>query len=159
MPAISVKIGNSLDEWTRTRQAESLQIHLAAALDLKLQAKQLHWNVKGPNFFSLHQLFDRVAEELEAHSDTLAERAVQLAGSVEGAALQASSKLPPVPSGPIPGPQAVEHLSLVLGQFGQRVREASEQAASSGDADTADIFTEVSRGVDKLLWFVEAHAQ
>ncbi len=161
MSVTSTKIKNSLDEWTRTRLAESLQVHLALSLDLKLQAKQLHWNVKGPSFLSLHQLFDQVAEELEACSDTLAERAVQLIGSAEGgvAAVKELSSLPPVPAGPIPAPRAVEHMALVLGHFGGLVREAIEQAANAGDADTADIYTEISRGVDKLLWFVEAHAQ
>jgi starvation-inducible DNA-binding protein len=50
-------------------------------------------------------------------------------------------------------------LSGALAEFGASTRRAIDLAADGGDADTADLFTEVSRGVDKLLWLVEAHLQ
>ena len=50
-------------------------------------------------------------------------------------------------------------LSSALAAFGERARRAIAETDELGDADTADIFTEVSRGTDKWLWFVEAHIQ
>src|SRR5687767_15754400 len=75
---------NDLPEKTRRNSVELLNQHLADALDLGLQAKQAHWNVKGPNFIALHELFDKVAEELKGFSDDIAERAVQLGGVALG---------------------------------------------------------------------------
>ncbi len=71
---------NDLPEATRRAMITLLNQQLADALDLGLQAKQAHWNVKGPNFLSLHELFDKVATELDELTDELAERAVELGG-------------------------------------------------------------------------------
>jgi starvation-inducible DNA-binding protein len=53
----------------------------------------------------------------------------------------------------------VDLLARAMARFGKSVRAGIERAQSLGDADTADIFTEISRGIDKQLWFVEAHQQ
>lgn len=150
---------NDLSEQTRRKVIVVLNQHLADALDLQLQAKQSHWNVKGPSFISLHELFDKVAEELEGFADEIAERAVALGGVALGTVRVAakSSRLSEPPPDISAGHAHVEAVSSALAVFGTSVREAIETAAKAGDADTADLFTEVSRGLDKLLWFVEAH--
>src|SRR5216117_303895 len=75
---------NNLREKTRREMIELLNQRLADVLDLGLQAKQAHWNVKGPHFIGLHELFDKVAEELEEFADEIAERAVELGGVALG---------------------------------------------------------------------------
>ncbi len=134
---------------------------LAEVVDLGLQAKQAHWNVKGPHFFSLHELFDQVAQRLEEFTDDIEERAVELGGTAQGTVqvIAKRSKLPEYPPNASPGREHVAALSGALALLGASTRAAIDIASKTGDADTADLFTGVSRGVDKLLWFVEAHAQ
>jgi starvation-inducible DNA-binding protein len=152
---------NDLREKTRRAMIELLNQQLADALDLGLQAKQAHWNVKGPNFIALHELFDKVAEELEEFTDDIAERAVELGGIALGTVqiVAKHSRLAPYPLDLASGKGHVAALSGALARFGKAVRAAIDIATKAGDADTADLFTGVSRGVDKLLWMVEAHSQ
>ena len=152
---------NSLREPVRRAMIELLNQQLADVLDLGQQAKQAHWNVKGPHFIGLHELFDKVAEQLEEFSDDIAERAVELGGVALGTIqiISEKSRLSTYPLDLASGQKHVAALSGALAQFGTTTRAAINTAAKAGDADTADLFTEVSRGVDKLLWFVEAHRQ
>lgn len=152
---------NRLPEQTRRQVIDLLNQNLADILDLQLQAKHAHWNVKGVSFFSLHELFDKVAEELEGFADEIAERAVALGGVAMGTvgAAASSSRLNAYPVNICRGSEHVEALSNALATFGKFVRAAIDWATKAGDAGTADLFTEVSRGIDKLLWFVEAHTQ
>lgn len=152
---------NNLPEETRRKVIDLLNQNLADILDLQLQAKHAHWNVKGPNFFALHQLFDKVAEEMEGFADEIAERAVALGGVALGTAklAAANSRLQEYPPELTAGEGHVEALSNALAAFGKSVREAIEVAGKADDADTSDLFTGVSRSTDKLLWFVEAHQQ
>jgi starvation-inducible DNA-binding protein len=154
-------IQNDLPKATRVAVIELLNQHLADVIDLGLQAKQAHWNVKGPHFIALHELFDKVADELEDFTDEIAERAVQLGGLALGTVQIASehSRLTAYPLDLTSGKEHVAALSSALANFGASVRAAIDTAGNHNDADTADLFTEVSRGVDKLLWFVEAHSQ
>lgn len=150
---------NDLAEALRSDMIELLNQNLALGIHLSLQTKQAHWNVKGPSFFQLHELFDQVYAESVTWVDDMAERAVQLGGIAEGTLekVQSRSKLP-VPSTDIAsGPEHVEALSKSLAAFGKSVRAAIDAADNAGDADTADLFTGISRGADKQLWFVEAH--
>jgi starvation-inducible DNA-binding protein len=155
------KTRNDLSEKVRRKAIDLLNQHLADLLDLGLQAKQAHWNVKGPHFIGLHELFDKVAEELEEFTDDIAERAVELGGVAQGTVQVVSkqSRLAAYPLNLASGQGHVAALSSVLAKFGASTRAAIESAGKAGDADTADLFTEVSRGVDKLLWLVEAHTQ
>lgn len=134
---------------------------LADAMDLKSQAKHAHWNVKGPSFIALHELFDRVATEIEAHVDEIAERVTTLGGTAIGTVRIAAeqSALPQYPLEITDGTAHVDALSSALADFGKRVRKNIDETDELGDADTADLFTGVSRAIDKLLWFVEAHNQ
>jgi starvation-inducible DNA-binding protein len=152
---------NDLPEPARSALIEILNQRLADAIDLQLQSKQAHWNVKGPSFIALHELFDKVVDHAAGAADLVAERVVQLGGVAEGTARTVAqrSELEEYPLDIATGPEHVAALSDALAAFGTRVRQAIEETAKLDDAATADIFTEIARGTDKLLWFVEAHAQ
>jgi starvation-inducible DNA-binding protein len=152
---------NDLSEPVRAEVVPMLNERLADAIDLQLQAKQAHWNVKGPAFIALHELFDRVVEHASGAADLLAERVVQLGGTAEGTVRIAArrSELDEYPHGIAGGSDHVAALAGALAAFGARIRQAIDAAAEHGDAVTADLLTEIVRGNDKLLWFVEAHAQ
>jgi starvation-inducible DNA-binding protein len=155
------KTKNDLPEATRVKAVELLNARLADCIDLQTQTKQAHWNVKGPSFIALHELFDKANAEVEDYVDDIAERAVQLGGVAEGTARMVAkrSSLPEYPQSAADGRSHVEALSSALAAFGKTVRKAVGEANDLGDLDTADLFTEVSRGIDKWLWFVEAHLQ
>jgi starvation-inducible DNA-binding protein len=154
------KTKNDLPEGTRAKVVELLNVRLADCIDLQTQTKQAHWNVKGPTFIALHELFDQVNEAVEDYVDDIAERAVQLGGVAEGTARTVArrSELAEYPKA-VDGRGHVEALSSALAAFGKAARQAIDLANNLGDLGTADLFTEVSRGIDKWLWFVEAHLQ
>ena len=145
----------------RKRVIPELQGRLLDAIDLFTQVKQAHWNVKGPNFISLHELFDHIAEEVEEYGDLIAERITALGGRADGTArvVAASSALPEYPLDSAAGAQHLAALAERLALFGRAIRTAIDNAAALDDADTSDLYTEISRGVDKRLWFIEAHLQ
>lgn len=155
------KTKNDLPENTRSKVCEILNARLADALDLQSQAKQAHWNVKGPNFIALHELFDKVAEAAEETIDELAERAVALGGTPEGTIRSAAkrSNLSEYSLTITEGRDHVEALSLALAQFGKFVRKAIDETAELRDSGTSDLFTGISREVDKYVWMLEAHLQ
>ncbi len=150
---------NDLPAHTRAEVIGILNARLADSIDLMHQAKQAHWNVKGPSFIALHKLFDEVVDAVEDSMDLLAERVVQLGGTAEGTIQVATARtgLKEYPLTLAEERDHVEALASALAAYGTSVRRAIEQTDARGDRDTADIFTEISRGVDKYLWFVEAH--
>jgi len=152
---------NDLPKSKRVELIDVINQRLADAVDLQAQLKQAHWNVKGPHFIGLHELFDKIAEEVEAYVDMIAERAVQLGGIAEGTVRVAASRsrLDEYPLDIADGSAHVEAVARALSTFGREARMTIEETSALSDADTADIFTEVSRGIDKWLWFVEAHTQ
>jgi len=152
---------NDLPEDKRVEVIGLLNQRLAEAIDLQTQSKQAHWNVKGPSFIGLHKLFDDVNEDVENYVDLIAERVVQLGGIAEGTigAVEQRSKLPDYPIGIATGPEHVAALSDALSAFGRAARITIEEMNELEDAGSADMLTDISRGVDKWLWFVEAHQQ
>ena len=152
---------NDLPPATRRSAVELLNEHLADAVDLQLQAKQAHWNIKGPNFAGLHELFDRVAAQAGEYSDLIAERAVALGGVARGTrqAVAAQSQLREYPLDAGEWRAHVQAMQDALATFGRGARKAIDDATALNDADTADLFTEISCGADKSLWMVEAHLQ
>lgn len=152
---------NDLPKETREKMIATLNSRLADASDLKSQAKQAHWNVKGMSFIALHELFDQVATQAEGYTDLIAERVTILGGTALGTVRVAASNstLSEYPLEITDGADHVDALSSALADFGKKVRANIDEADDLGDMDTADLFTEVSRGIDKLLWFVEAHIQ
>jgi starvation-inducible DNA-binding protein len=152
---------NNLPEGVRIEAAALLQGCLVDSIDLTLQAKQAHWNVKGPSFIALHELFDKVAEDAETYVDLIAERIVQLGGIAVGTLgpVDKRSNLPAYPVTISSGKEHVAALSHALAYYGESIRKSAVTANQMEDADTADILTQVSRAADKYLWFVEAHGQ
>jgi starvation-inducible DNA-binding protein len=146
---------------TREKVVEILNQRLADAFDMRSQAKQAHWNVKGMNFIALHELFDQVATELEPHIDDIAERITTLGGTAHGTVRVAAqnSSLSEYPLEITDGADHVDALSSALADLGKKVRADIDATDELGDKDTADLLTGVSRTVDKMLWFVEAHRQ
>lgn len=150
---------NTLDQTIRIQSVELLNQHLATAIDLHAQVKQAHWNVRGGNFIAIHKLFDSVSEEVESFSDMLAERAGGLGGTAQGT-IQMAAKHTSLIAYPLGVADEQQHIFAVAGAlaaFGSGVRDASAKATAFGDVDTADLFTQVSRGIDLQLWFVESH--
>ena len=152
---------NSLPAGARAQVSVLLNVRLADAIDLSGQAKQAHWNVKGPHFIALHHLFDEVHAAIEEHVDLLAERVVQLGGVAAGTVRMAAehSTLAEYPQDAVGGTEHVNALASALAAFGSRMRETNSAVIGLRDEDTADICTEISRKVDKHLWMVEAHVQ
>jgi starvation-inducible DNA-binding protein len=152
---------NDLPAETRSQVSALLNQRLADCIDLQTQCKQAHWNVKGPEFIALHKLFDEVNEDVEEYVDLLAERVVQLGGVAEGTARCAAerSTLREYPLEISGGLEHADALSTALAAFGSVTRKGIDEVSQRGDADTVDILTEISRGIDKWLWFVEAHLQ
>ena len=152
---------NDLPEAARREAIELLNQRLADCIDLQTQCKQAHLNVKGPSFIALHKLFDEVNEDVEEYVDLIAERVVQLGGIAEGTVgiVAKRSSLIDYPLALSSGSEHVAALSDALAMFGRTARVGIEEMNELEDADSADILTEISRGVDKWLWFVEAHQQ
>ena len=150
---------NTLSETIRQSACEGLNRHLAAAIDLQSQVKQAYWNVRGPGFMALHLLFDRVAEAVETYSDSLAERIGALGQTAHGTIGHAvnASFLIPYTLGIADEAEHVFAISAALAAFSQSVRDAVAQSTHQGDAATADLYTEILRGTEQQLWFVESH--
>ncbi|HSM70750.1 MAG TPA: DNA starvation/stationary phase protection protein Dps [Anaerolineales bacterium] len=146
---------------TRKEMITLLNQQLADTFDLFSQTKQAHWNVKGPQFYQLHKLFDELADGLRAYVDMIAERATALGGVAQGTVRMASesSRLSEYPAGGVESMAAVEALAKGFAALGKSTRKAIDAADEAGDMDTSDLFTEVSRGLDKWIWFLEAHIQ
>lgn len=152
---------NPLPAETRAEAVKLMNQRLADCIDLQSQCKQAHWNVKGPQFIALHKLFDEIYEATGEYIDLIAERVVQLGGIAEGTTRVAAqrSSLNEYPLVISSGEEHVAALSDVLAEFSGKAREAITTLEELEDPDSMDILTEVSRGVDQWLWFVEAHQQ
>jgi starvation-inducible DNA-binding protein len=158
---MKIKSHNDMPEKSRKAVIDLLNARLADAVDLLSQAKQAHWNVKGPSFIGLHELFDKVYDAVEEAVDEIAERCVALGGVAMGTVRMSAkaSKLKEYPSTLLAGTDHVKALALALSSFARLSREAIEQAEKQDDAGTADMFTDIVRSMDKMMWFVEAHVQ
>jgi starvation-inducible DNA-binding protein len=146
---------------TRTKVNGILNQHLADSFDLMSQVKQAHWNVKGSDFWQLHKLFDEIAERAAEWVDEFAERITALGGYANGTVRMAAatSTLPEFPTGITESMDYVRAVADRLAAFTNSARAAIDQTDKLGDADTADLFTEISRCADKYLYFLEAHLQ
>jgi starvation-inducible DNA-binding protein len=150
-----------LAEKVRRNVIVILNERLAEAIDLQSQIKQAHWNVKGPNFIALHELFDKISDAVLEQIDEIAERVTSLGGTAEGTVAVAAkrSKLKNYPLSITAGKDHLFYLSTQLSAYGKASRAAIDSTDELGDKDTADLFTGVSREIDKYLWFIEAHLQ
>ncbi len=140
---------------------DTLGKRLADGIDLALAVKQAHWNLKGPEFIGIHLMLDGFRDILDDYNDKVAERITQLGGTAHGtaASVAAESALKPYP---LDTYNIGDHVAALIDRYSayaNAVRQNIDDTDDAGDAGTADLFTEVSRGVDKQLWFLEAHVQ
>ena len=150
---------NDLPDNARKAMIVLLNARLADALDLRNALKQAHWNVKGPSFIALHELFDQISTRVAVYVDDLAERAVTLGGVAVGT-VQEAAKATSLAPYPVNITAEKDHVAAVadrLAVFGKLARAAIDAADDAGDKDTADLFTGISRQTDKDLWFIESH--
>lgn len=149
----------AIPEEKRRPLAERLNVVLATSLDLASQVKQAHWNIKGPQFFARHQLFDALADHLRAASDEIAERASTLGGVAKGTARQTAeaSVIDEYDLKAVDGRQHVQALATRYGKFGELLREAITESEKIGDPVTVDLYTEVLRQAELDTWFLESH--
>jgi len=149
-----------IPEGDREKLVAMLNARLADLVDLQTQMKQAHWNVKGPSFIALHELFDDVTDAVREASDTVAERATALGGIAFGTARMAAEKsvLAEYPTDIADGNAHVDAAAKALGTAAAHVRKSIAEAADL-DPATEDLFIEVVRVLDEKLWFVEAHLQ
>jgi len=155
------KSHNDLKSNAKTVAIGLLNARLADTIDLSLAVKQAHWNIKGPQFIGIHEMLDDLRDELDVYVDKMAERVTALGGTALGTTqvVGKASSLPPYPTNIY---SIRDHLTAVIERWSlcaNAVRKNIDDAAEAGDAGTADLFTEASRGLDKSLWFLEAHMQ
>ena len=146
---------------TKTAMIELCNARLADVLDISLAVKQAHWNLKGQNFIAVHELLDMLRAHLDVHSDTVAERVMQLDGVALGTTQTVSDKTA-LPAYPLDIKKVSDHVGALVERYGalaKSVREAIDAADDAGDAGTADIFTAFSRDLDKDLWFLKSHLE
>jgi starvation-inducible DNA-binding protein len=146
-----------------TRQALIALINqrLANSVDLRSQVKWAHWNIKGSDFIQLHELFDSVAAHLEDQTDTIAERCVTLGGVANGTTREAAamSGLKEADLTASDGPSMLKWLVHNVAHHANALRTAIKESGELGDDITVDMFTTLTRELEKDLWFIEAHTQ
>lgn len=152
---------NDMPAQNRASINEMLNQHLANLSDLFTQTKFAHWNVKGRNFYSLHKLFDELAELVEGSVDEVAERVTALGGLAKGTARMAAenSQLDEFPTDDL-GSDAV--LAIVADRYAataKSVRASIEEAEELDDMGTSDLLTGIVQMLDKSLYFIESHLQ
>src|SRR5260370_39859599 len=153
--------GIDVSETKRVQLIELCNSCLAEAVDLQLHCKHAHWNVKGPNFIALHQLFDQVNDDVEDYIDLIAERPVQLGGIANSTSRVVATwaHMPENETRSASENDYIQSLSGALASFGKIVRDAIGKCNELGDPVSEDLFTEILRGVEKSLWMVEAHLE
>jgi starvation-inducible DNA-binding protein len=150
-----------LPESARRSSVEFLQARLCDAVDLMLQTKVAHWNVKGANFISLHLLFDEVNDRIRKIVDRIAERVTQLGGIATGdsSSVANHSSLPDYPLDISEGRDHIVALCRSMSEFGKSLKEGVAFMEELDDLGSSDLLVESVRTIDKYLWFVEAHVQ
>lgn len=152
---------NGLSEDARSEIIGMLGGVLASSIDLWTHSKQAHWNLKGMQFIGLHKLFDKISEGQQEYIDLVAERITQLGGVAEGtiSAVSQKTNLPEYALNLSAAQDHVEALANSLGTYSNALRTCIPRIEDLQDPGTVDMLTEVLRGVDEWLWFVEAHVQ
>jgi starvation-inducible DNA-binding protein len=132
---------------------------LACTVDLRSQIKQACWNIKGHHLVLLHALFATMTTELDAYTDLVAERLVVLGGMARGTARTAAmhSTLPEYPGAIMDGDAHVRALAERFASYATALRADIAHATDVEDAGSAALYTDISRGVDTRLGFLEAY--
>jgi starvation-inducible DNA-binding protein len=146
---------------SRKQLIDILNQSLADVTDLAADLKQAHWNVKGPQFIALHEMFDKLATATDEQIDLIAERITSLGGTALGTIRQAAkaSSLKAYPLDIFTADQHLTTLAEKHSQLGKVSRENIKTTEKLGDMDTSDLYIDLSRLLDKNLWFIEAHLQ
>ncbi len=149
-----------LTQQTQEQMCEELNARLADGIDLRLAVKEAHWNLRGRGYIGVHELLDEVSVRLDDYTDLMAERVAMMGGFARGTT-QVVAKKTSLKAYPVEMTEIEEHIAALVERFkvfGKSLREAIDTAGDAGDEDTADLFTEVSRGVEKDTWFIGANA-
>jgi starvation-inducible DNA-binding protein len=135
----------------------ALQGALVDLVDLSLVGKQIHWNVVGPRFRSIHLQLDEVVATARMHSDIVAERAAALGVSPDGRAdtVAARSGVGSAPGGWVNDTDAVGTLVDALGAVITRMRERVEVTAEA-DPVSQDVFIAITADLEKHHWMFQA---
>lgn len=143
----------------RSKLVNTLNVALATTIDLQLQVKQAHWNIKGPQFFARHELFDAVAERLRETADVIAERAATLGGYAQGTVrLSAShSTIPEYNLDAVDGRQHIQVLVSHFATYTKTLRQCLEEAENCREPVTADMYTAALKTAELDTWFLESH--
>ncbi len=154
------RYASGIDDATAQKMTDLLNANLANVIDLTLDGKQCHWNLQGTGFIGVHQLLDDTAERIREVSDAIADRIVILGGQPNGLARRVvkDSILDDYPTDITEVEDHVREITKRYKTVAAKLREAIDAAGEAGDEDTADLFTEASRIVDKDAWFIGANA-
>ena len=158
-PALKVKTRNTLPTKTREKMSDEINARIATLIDLQLQVKQTHWNIRGPQFIAIHEMLDKLYADLDKWVDAMAERITQLGGAAYGTldAIKGSSSLDKYPTQDLTWQDRMEHLADVIAASSTETRDSIEVAEDAGDPVSGDIITDAARGLDLWLWKVESH--
>ena len=149
----------SLPDESKNALVATLNTALATTIDLHSQVKQAHWNIKGPQFFARHELFDAMAGRLREQADAIAERAATMGGYAEGTTRLSAenSKLPEYDLRAVDGKHHIRVLVDRFSEYTAFIRTAIDEAADKRDPATEDLYTEVLREAELDMWFLESH--
>jgi starvation-inducible DNA-binding protein len=158
---MDTRFAQGLSDNTRKSVIELLNNSLADMINLSLAVKQAHWTLKGEGFIGVHEMLDDVALRVNESVDTIAERIQIIGGQAQGTlkAVNDNSKMKPYPSDISEISDHIKELTKRFSDVGKRIRDAIDEAGDAGDEDTADLFTGVSRQIDKDAWFIGANVK
>ncbi|WP_018504617.1 Dps family protein [Parafrankia discariae] len=150
-------IRSPLSDEARTVTGEALQGAVVDLVDLSLLAKQLHWNVIGHNFRTVHLQLDAVVELARRHTDLAAERAVSIGVNPDGQAgtIARGSHLHGVEPGYINDEKAIRLITDVLAAMITRMRTRMD-VTEQPDPVTQDLFIGVLRDLEEQHWMFQA---
>jgi starvation-inducible DNA-binding protein len=147
----------SLSDHERHDVANQLQATVVDLVDLSLVGKQLHWNVVGGHFRSLHLQLDEFIDSWRLLSDTVAERMSAIGISPDGraATIAGDSEIKTVHDGPIKDTEVVaaltERLATAIAKLNERIARVGEI-----DPSSEDTLIEVARSLEENHWMISA---
>ena len=137
---------------------DKLQQHLFNLIDVTLQTRVAHWNVRGANFSGLHGLFGEAYETLATQTDDVAERIAQLGALVDGSVTSVASRsVYPNLKASHDNAYFVKSISGRLEALCSDGVKLFNEATTAGDHVTANLIIDQSQALDKLAWLIKSH--